>query len=289
MSTQVRKAFVLGAGLGKRMRPLTNDRPKPLVPLAGRPLIDHVLDRLARAGIVEAVVNVHYEAEKLEAHLAARMAEGRGPRVVISDERDGLLDTGGGIKKALAQLGEAPFVVHNADSIWPDAIRSNGNSPDAVRSNANWPDAMRPDAMRPAARGPDAGDGALAQLIAAWDGARMTSLLQLVPTGRTVGYGGAGDFVPLGDGRIRRRQPHEQGAPVYAGVSILSAAAFADTPEGPFSLNLVWDRAIQSRRLFGTVYEGPWMHIGTPEALAEAERLLARTHPSGAPASHRDR
>jgi N-acetyl-alpha-D-muramate 1-phosphate uridylyltransferase len=228
---------VLGAGLGLRMRPLTETIPKPMVRLAGRPLIDHVLDRIAQAGIKTAVVNVHYRPEVLIAHLAARHA----PRIVISDERDALLDTGGGIVKALPVLGAGPFLVHNSDSVWLEA-------------SAN-----------------------LDRLIGAWDGEAMDSLLLLAPSKGSIGYSGGGDFALLPDGRVRRRRKDEDVPYVFTGVSIAQPRLLEGAPQGPFSLNRLWDRAIGQGRLFGIAFEGTWMHVGDPVALAAAESAMLRS------------
>jgi MurNAc alpha-1-phosphate uridylyltransferase len=239
MSAQHRPttAFVLAAGLGTRMRPLTDTLPKPLVLLAGRPLIDHVLDRLAAAGITKAVVNVHYLADQIEAHVASRAA----PRVVISDERGVLLETGGGTVRALPLLGDAPFVIHNSDTVWID------------ERNAN-----------------------LTRLLDTWDAQLMDSLMLLAPTVSSLGYDGAGDFDLAADGRLVRRSGSAPAPYVFAGVSIIHPAMFKGETERPFSLNRVWDRAIARGRLYGIVLDGLWMHIGTPEALTEAYAAVAR-------------
>lgn len=230
-------AFVLAAGLGNRMRPLTDDKPKPMVPLAGRPLIDHVLDRLAAAGITRAVVNVHYKAEVLLAHLSSREA----PRIAVSDERAELLETGGGVVKARALIGDAPFLVHNSDTVWLEHGVAN-----------------------------------LDRLIGAWDRLRMDSLLLLAERTRSIGYDGAGDFELAADGRVSRRQKGQATPFVFAGVSIAHPRLIEGAPAGAFSLNLLWDRAIAAGRLYGVVLDGLWMHVGTPEALVEAEQRIAQ-------------
>lgn len=237
MTSQVTTAFVLAAGLGTRMRPLTDATPKPMVPLAGRPLIDHVLDRIADAGIQRAVVNVHYLADVLEAHLARR----RRPTIAISDERGLLLDTGGGVMHAHQLIGHGPFLVHNSDSVWIESARGN-----------------------------------LVRLLDAWDEARMDSLMLLAPTATSLGYDGDGDFVLSSDGRLERRKPGRSAPFVFAGVSIAHPRLLEGAPSGRFSLNVLWDRAIARGRLHGIVLDGTWMHVGTPEALADAERMLAR-------------
>ena len=234
MSTPDR-AMVLAAGYGKRMQPLTDTRPKPLVCLGGKPLLDHVLDRLDRAGVRTAVVNVHYLADQIEDHVAKR----NGPDIVVSDEREALLDTGGGVCRALHLLGDAPFFVHNSDSVWIE-----GAAP------------------------------SLERMARAWDPSEMDSLLMLAPVVNAVGYAGSGDFTMEPDGRLRRRAEGDVVPFVFAGVSIAHPRLFEDCPEGPFSLNLLWDRALAAGRLFGIRHEGIWMHIGTPKALEEAERCL---------------
>lgn len=239
-------AMVLAAGLGMRMRPLTDHLPKPLVALAGRPLIDHVLDRLAAAGVRRAVVNVHYCAEALEAHLAARAARGVGPSLALSDERGLLLDTGGGVRKALDLLGKEPFFAHNSDSVW---IEEDG--------------------------APEQG-ATLARMIAAWDAGRMDALLLVAPRSGCLGYDGRGDFDIDEDGRLSRRRRDGTAGCVFAGVSILTPRLFAGAPDGPFSLNVLFDQAIAAGRLFGVIHRGLWMHVGTPEALDAAAARITR-------------
>jgi MurNAc alpha-1-phosphate uridylyltransferase len=230
-------AFVLAAGLGQRMRPLTDDKPKPMVALAGRPLIDHVLERLAESGITEAVVNVHYKADVLLAHLAQRTH----PHISISDERGELLETGGGVVKAQALLGPRPFLIHNSDTVWLE------------RGVAN-----------------------VSRLIEAWDPQRMDSLLLLAERARSIGYDGQGDFDPGADGLLARRRPGTETSYVFAGVSIAHPRLMKGAPSGAFSLNVLWDRAIANGRLYGIVLDGLWMHVGTPEALIEAEERIAQ-------------
>ncbi len=227
--------MVLAAGLGTRMRPLTERVPKPLVTLRGRALIDHALDRLAEAGVERAVVNVHHFADQIEAHLRGRSS----PRIVISDERDCVLETGGGVKKALPHLGGGAFIVHNSDSVWSEGARSN-----------------------------------LTMLIAAWNPARMSALLLLARCDASIGYDGHGDFHLDESGRLKRRKKGEDAAYVFAGVSILTPALFEGVRETAFSLNTIFDRAIARDALFGAVLDGTWMHVGTPQALLEAESTL---------------
>ena len=235
--TEAGTAMVLAAGLGERMRPLTLRVPKPLVLLAGKPLIDHVLDRLAAAGVRTAVVNVHYLPEQLEAHLASR--RGRPPETIVSDERGVLLDTGGGVVRALHLLGRGPFFIHNADSVW-----SEGATP------------------------------ALSRMLRKWNPAAMDCLLLLAPTATSIGYAARGDFAMDQDGRLARRGPNEVVPFAFAGVSLCDARLFKNAPEGRFSLNLLWDRALANGKLYGMRLDGQWMHVGTPEAIEEAERHL---------------
>lgn len=234
-----RNAMVLAAGLGTRMQPLTRTRPKPLVEVAGRPLIDHMLDRLAEAEIERAVVNVHYMADQLEDHLQARNGP---PEVVVSDERDCLLETGGGVRKALPLLGDGAFFLCNTDSIWIEGT-----------------------------------DPLLKRLAAAWKPDEMDALLVVAATVNAWGYAGVGDFLLTKEGRIERR-PERQLAPfVYTGLGILKPELFEDTPEGPFSLNLIFDRSIEAERLFGLRMDGPWMHVGSPDAIGEAEQVITES------------
>jgi MurNAc alpha-1-phosphate uridylyltransferase len=236
MSAPIDTAFVLAAGLGTRMRPLTDTIPKPLVSLAGRTLLDRVLDRIAAAGIARAVVNVHHHADLIERHLAKR---GGAPLVEISDERDTLLETGGGVVRALPRLGDKPFLIHNADTVWIEGVGSN-----------------------------------LARLIAAWDGARMDSLMLLATAANSIGYEGAGDFVMDAEGRLSRRGERQMAPFVFAGASIAHPRLFAGARQERFSLNIPWNQAIAARRLFGVRLDGVWMHVGTPASLAAAERRM---------------
>ncbi|MET0874218.1 MAG: nucleotidyltransferase family protein [Pseudolabrys sp.] len=230
-----RCAMVLAAGLGTRMRPLTDTMPKPLVKVAGKPLIDHVLDRLAEAGVEKAVVNVHHFAEQLIGHLAQRAR----PRIAISDERGLLLGTGGGVRKALPELGDAPFFHINSDTIWIDGVKPN-----------------------------------LARLVAAFDSAAMDALLLLSPTTGSIGYAGRGDFVMALDGRLTRRREQETAPFVYAGAAILLPSLFAHAPKGEFPLTEIFDRAAEKGRLSGLRLGGLWMHVGTPDAIAAAEGAI---------------
>jgi MurNAc alpha-1-phosphate uridylyltransferase len=233
--TMPRAAMVLAAGFGERMRPLTDRAPKPMVEVAGKPLLDHVLDRLAEAGVEKAVVNVHYLAEQIEQHVAKRTK----PRVVISDERREILGTGGGVVKALPELGNAPFFHVNSDSIWIDGVHGN-----------------------------------LQRLAATYDPETMDALLLLAPSANSIGYSGRGDFAMAPDGRLRRRTEREVLPFVYAGAAILSPSLFAGAEQKLFSLTTLFDRAAESGRLFGTRLEGIWMHVGTPDAIPLAEAAI---------------
>jgi MurNAc alpha-1-phosphate uridylyltransferase len=230
-----RNAMVLAAGLGTRMRPLTDTIPKPLVKVAGKALLDHVLDRLAAARVERAVVNVHYLAEQIIAHLKTRTR----PKIAISDERGLLLGTGGGVVKALSELGDAPFFHINSDTLWIDGVTPN-----------------------------------LKRLADAFDAAAMDALLLLAPTAGSIGYSGLGDFFMNGDGRLKRRGEREIAPFVYAGAAILKPALFKDAPGGEFPLTLLFERAASAGRLHGLRLEGLWMHVGTPEAIAEAEAAI---------------
>ena len=229
-------AMVMAAGIGKRMRPLTATRPKPLIEVAGQPLLDHVLDRLKAAGVKRAVVNVHYLADALEAHLR----NVTGLEIVVSDERERLMETGGGIVQARAMIGDKPFVVANADNLWVDGPT------DTIKLLARH-----------------------------WDDARMDALLLLVPLARANNHGGQGDFHLDAHGRITGRRKAGRVAPfVYTGVQILSPRVIADWPEGPFSTNLFWNRAIEAGRAYGLVHQGLWFDVGTPAAIGKTEALL---------------
>lgn len=233
-----RTAMVMAAGLGKRMRPLTATRPKPLVQVAGKPLIAHVFDRLRAAGVERAIVNVHYLADVLEAYLANKVS---GLDVVISDERAGLLETGGGLVKALPLIDCDPFLCVNSDNLWIDGPT------DAIRL-----------------------------LASRWNDEAMDALLLLVPQARAHCHGGQGDFHIDGLGRITRRRRPGQVAPfVYTGVQLLSKRLIADAPEGAFSTNLFWQRAIEAGRAYGLVHQGLWFDVGTPGAIGRTEAILS--------------
>jgi MurNAc alpha-1-phosphate uridylyltransferase len=228
-------AMVLAAGLGTRMRPLTDDRPKPLLPLEGRSLLHHAMDRLRDAGISNLVVNAHWFAEQVADAVAGYGAN--PPPLVLRETA--LLETGGGVKAALPDLGSAPFVVVNGDAFWLDGPNS-----------------------------------ALRRMAAAFDPAEMDALLLLVRTAHVDGETGRGDFLLDPLGRARRPKEREIAPYLFGGVQILSHALFGDTPDGPFSLNLVYDRAIATGRLYGLVHDGAWFHLSTPRDLDRAETML---------------
>ena len=234
----VTAAMIMGAGLGTRMRPLTDDRPKPLVTVGGKTLIDHSIDRLVAAGVTLVVVNLHYKADMLRAHLAKR----HDVEILFSDETEQLLDTGGGVVKAMPHFGDRSFFVLNSDSIWIEN-----------------------------------GTPVLSAMLAAWDAARMDGLLLLADMKTALGYEGTGDFALKPAGHLIRARDAEQGDAVYAypGVQIVRPGLFAGAPGGAFSTNIMWDRAIAQDRLSGTVMDGTWIHVGTPEARDEAEATLA--------------
>lgn len=230
-----RTAMVLAAGKGERMRPITDKIPKPLVKVAGKAMIDHVLDKLAASGVERAVVNVHYLADQIEQHLKGR----KKPQIVISDERAKLLDTGGGVVRALDKIGREPFFNVNSDTIWLDGVRPN-----------------------------------FERLAEIFDPVRMDGLLLLAPMTSSVGYAGRGDFLMLPDGRLIWRAEREVAPFVYAGAAILTPGLFKDAPQGAFSLTKLFAKAIEADRLYGLRLEGLWMHVGTPDAVAIAEDAI---------------
>ncbi len=238
-AARITTAMVLAAGLGTRMRPLTDARPKPLVVVEGRALVDHVLDRVAAAGIPRAIVNLHHHADMLEAHLKVRAG---APEIILSDERGLLLETGGGVRKALPLIGAEPFLVINSDTIWIEGMRPN-----------------------------------LVRLMEQFDPERMDALLLLASAAHSIGYDGMGDFQMDKLGRLERRGERTIAPFVYAGAAILKPELFEDAPEGAFSLNRVFDRAAAAERLFGLRLDGIWMHVGTPDAIALAEEAIERS------------
>jgi MurNAc alpha-1-phosphate uridylyltransferase len=230
----IETAMILAAGFGTRMRPITEHTPKPLILLAGRALIDHGIDRLVAAGVKRVVVNTHYKADMMAAHLAAR----RDVEIVLSHEET-LLDTGGGVKKVLPHLGDAFYVV-NADVFW-----LNGRTP------------------------------ALARLARVWHSATPDALLLVQRTTSAIGYEGIGDFVVDPLGHVRRRAEREVVPHLFAGIEILSRRFFDSTPDGAFSLNPLWNKAIAAGRLQALIHDGEWFHVGTPQGLAASEDRLS--------------
>lgn len=227
-------AMILAAGLGKRMRPLTASQPKPMVRVAGKPLIDHALDRLVEAGVAKAVVNVHYLADALEAHLLARQT----PKVTVSDERAQLLETGGGMLKALPQLPD-PFFALNADNIWLDGPKS-----------------------------------AFHDLSRRWDPDQMDALLLVVPHARAMNFSGAGDFHMDPMGRLSRRRAGRIAPFIYTGIQLVSHRLLRDAPDGPFGTMILWERAIAEGRLYGISFTGLWFEVGTPQMIRPTEEAL---------------
>jgi MurNAc alpha-1-phosphate uridylyltransferase len=230
-------AMVMAAGLGKRMRPLTATRPKPLVQIGGTTFLDHVLDHLRAAGVGRVVVNVHYLADALEAHLRTNAAD---LQVIISDERGQLLETGGGLVKALPLIADDPFLCVNTDNIWVDGPLN-----------------------------------ALQLMAARWNDAKMDVLMLLVPYARANHHRGQGDFHMDAVGHISRRKPGRVAPFVWTGIQMLSKRLITDPPPGAFSTNIFWDRAIAQKRAFGIVHQGLWFDVGTPEAIPKTEAALA--------------
>jgi MurNAc alpha-1-phosphate uridylyltransferase len=231
-----RTAMIMAAGLGKRMRPLTATRPKPLIEVGGKALLDHVLDKLRISGVRKVVVNVHYLADSLEAHLTTREY---GLEVVISDERDLLLETGGGLVRAEPLIDCDPFLSLNSDNLWVDGPADT-----------------------------------LKLLASHWDGERMDALLLLVPQPSALNHGGLGDFHMDREGRLRRRGRSRVAPFVFTGIQIISKRLLRDAPGGPFSTNVLWDRAIAEGRCFGAVHHGLWFDVGNPEAIKQTEAVL---------------
>jgi MurNAc alpha-1-phosphate uridylyltransferase len=237
IATEVpRTAMVLAAGLGKRMRPLTATRPKPLIEVAGQSLLDHLLERLKAAGVEKAVVNDHYLADAVEAHL---QRNAHGLDIEISDERGLLLETGGGMAKALPLIDSDPFLVVNSDNLWIDGPADT-----------------------------------LKLLASHWDGAKMDALLLLVPHARASNHGGRGDFHMSRTGRLRRRARSHVAPFVYTGIQMVSKRLLEGAPEGPFSTNILWDKAMEQGRCFGAVHQGLWFDVGTPQAIKATELIL---------------
>jgi len=229
-------AMIMAAGLGKRMRPLTATRPKPLIEVGGKALLDHVLEKLRAAGVRKVVVNVHYLADALEAHLASRA---HGLDVVISNERDLLLETGGGLVQAAPLIDADPFLALNSDNLWVDGPADT-----------------------------------LKLLASHWDDAKMDALLLLVPLARALNHKGMGDFHMTRTGRLRRRQRSYVAPFVFTGIQMMSKRLLRDAPKGPFSTNILWDRAIEEGRCFGAVHQGLWFDVGTPKSILLTEAAL---------------
>lgn len=236
--TKIETAMIMAAGLGKRMRPLTETRPKPMVEVAGKAMIDHCFDKLVEAGIAKAVVNVHYLADMLEAHLAAIPYP---IAIRISDERAQLMETGGGLVQAEPLIDEQNFLCINSDNLWTD--------------------------------GPT---NSLLQLVENWDEDQMDGLLLLVPRASAHNYQGAGDFHLDDENRISRRLAGQEAPLIFSGIQLISKRLLRDAPSGPFSTNIFWERAIGEGRLFGLVHQGEWFEVGSPEAIAPTEAALAR-------------
>ena len=232
------RAMIMAAGLGTRMAPLTLERPKPLIPLNGKPLIDHVIDRLVQGGVNFIIVNVHYKADQLITHLENRARDKR-VEIRISNETGAILDTGGGIAKALPDFGGEPFFTYNSDSIWVEGMGS-----------------------------------ALARMRARWNPETMDALMLLAPCATSIGYDGRGDFEMDSWGSLKRRAEMNLAPFVWKGLQILHPRLFDTAPKGRFSINRLWDEAIEKGRLFGVRLDGVWIHVGTPEGLKEAEAFL---------------
>jgi len=236
----IRAAMILAAGLGTRMRPLTLERPKPLIEVGGAALIDHVLARLRAFGVEKTVVNMHWLGGQIAAWAASQTPP---PRILLSDETDALLETGGGLKKALPLLGSEAFFALNSDSFWLD-----GETP------------------------------ALSRLARYWDDARMDCLVLTAPLERTVGYGGKGDFLIEADGRVSRA-PGKAGSEAFTGVYIVHPRLFAGAPDGPFSMNVLFDAAMTQGRMYAISHDGLWLHVGDPAAIALAEEAMSGWKP----------
>lgn len=233
------RGMVMAAGLGLRMRPLTNDRPKPLIEVGGRTLLDHAIDRFKAAGVKFVVVNVHYKGEMIIAHLKKRT----DIEIHIQDERELLLDTGGALKRALPLFKGEPFFTYNSDSIWLESLGSN-----------------------------------LLRMAKRWDDAEMDCLMLMAPTFNAIGFEGRGDFNMDANGRLARRQPQRVTPFAWPGVQIIHPRLVDKGPNGVFSTNVLWDIAIEQGRLFGIRLDGKWMHVGTPEAKTEADHYLGDLH-----------
>jgi N-acetyl-alpha-D-muramate 1-phosphate uridylyltransferase len=235
-SMPINTAMILAAGLGTRMRPITNTMPKPLIKVAGKALIDYIFDSCRVGGVTQAIVNVHYLADQMETHALTV----KNPRVFISDERNQLLDSGGGVKKALAHLGQDAFFILNADAIWTET-----------------------------------GEPSLNRLRAHWNPKTMDILLLLAHSQGATGWSGRGDFIMDEAGRLKRPGKDETTPHIYAGAGIWKRGLFDGRPD-IFSLNLLFDEAIKHGRLHGMTLNRLWMHVGTPDAIPEAEAAMAK-------------
>lgn len=235
----IKTAFFLAAGLGTRMRPLSLTTPKPLIPVAGTALMDYTLNAAIEAGVERAVVNVHYLAEQVEAHMRARS----DIEVVFSDERDELLETGGAIVRARSLLGDDPVFIVNTDAFW---LKADGNP--------------------------------FHDLVDAYDAGRMDDLLLLADRSKSLGYHGKGDFDLHDDGKVTRRHADQETRWAYAGVRITRPSLYENEPERPFSANLIWNRSLETERLFGLPLKGHWMHVGDPATIVDVENWI-QDHP----------
>jgi MurNAc alpha-1-phosphate uridylyltransferase len=241
MSTSAPKsAMILAAGLGRRMRPITDKTPKPLITVGGRTLLDYSLDRLVQAGVDKAIINTHHLADQIEQHVKGR----KDIEIILSSETAAPLETGGGVKLALQYLGDEPFYVINGDALWLDGTRP-----------------------------------ALIRLAGRWNTDEMDALLLLHSTVEAYGYEGRGDFLADPMGQLMRRPEREVSPYLFAGVQILTPALFDDAPDGKFSLNIIYDKAIEAERLYGLVHDGDWFHIGTPDGLDQAEDYFRERYP----------
>lgn len=231
----ITRAMILAAGLGTRMRPLTNDRPKPMVEVLGRSLIDHAIDKLKAGGVTMVVVNVHHKADMLKAHLAKR----KDVEIRIVDETEAILDTGGGVANALANFEGEPFFTYNSDSIWVEGM---GRSMERMQSR--------------------------------WNGDEMDALMLLAVAARSIGYEGLGDFTMDAFGHLKRRRELKLAPFVWTGLQIIHPRLFDGAPKGRFSINPLWDKAIEKGRLYGLRLDGVWLHVGTPDGRDAAEEFL---------------
>jgi MurNAc alpha-1-phosphate uridylyltransferase len=237
--SDIKRAMILAAGLGTRMAPLTLEKPKPLIELKGKTLIDHCIDRLVRNGINFIVVNVHYKAEQIIAHIEKRQARDKNVEFRISDERDAILESGGGIARALSHFNGEPFFTYNSDSLWVEGMGS-----------------------------------AIGRMKMRWNPDSMDALMLLAPCTTAIGFDDRGDFLMDAFGVLKRR-PEMAVAPfVWTGLQIIHPRLFDGAPTGRFSINPLWDKAIAKGRLCGVRLDGTWIHVGTPQGLRDAEDFL---------------